>query len=80
MLAGLSGGICFFAYGHMTRETIAAITVINGLLALGCYALLLTVGRKMYLPLSWGALWRHILYILGIEGHAYIEVDEIAIT
>ena len=69
----------------MTRETIAAITVINGLLALGCYALLLTVGRKMYLPLSWGALWRHILYILGFvqlgdDGHAYVEVDETAIT
>ena len=69
----------------MTRETIAAITVINGLLALGCYALLLTVGRKMYLPLSWGALWRHLLYILGVvqledDGHAYVEVDETAIT
>ena len=69
----------------MSRETIAAITVINGLLALGCYALLLTVGRKMYVPLSWGALWRHILFMLGVVqlgdgGHAYVEVDEAAVT
>ena len=69
----------------MTRETIAAITVINGLMALTCYALLLTVGRRMYLPLPWGELWRHILVVLGVvqpgdDGHAYVEVDETAIT
>ena len=78
LLAGLSGGICFFAYGMMSREMIAAITVVNGFLALACYALLLSVS-KMYEPLPWRALWRHILYILGfksVDTSRYVEVDD----
>ena len=66
LLAGMSGGICFFAYGYMTREMIAAITVVNGCLALACYALLLSV-PKMFEPLPWDTLWRHLLFVAGCQ-------------
>jgi hypothetical protein len=40
LLAGFSGGICFFLYHVLDKEAIAGITVANGLLALLTYQLL----------------------------------------
>lgn len=39
--AGFSGGICFFMFGVLNRTSIAAITIINGIAAVGCYFILM---------------------------------------
>lgn len=52
---GLSGGICFFLFGELTKSSIAGITVVNGVAAVASYAVLMyAVDAKT--PLSWGAL------------------------
>jgi hypothetical protein len=39
--AGFSGGICFFLFGVLNRTSIAAITVINGVVAISSYFILM---------------------------------------
>jgi hypothetical protein len=54
LLAGFSGGICYFIYGQLSRKAIAMITVVNGIVAIVFYALLLTMDYHQ--PQSWHAL------------------------
>ena len=55
LLAGLSGGVCFFLFGVLTKDSIAAITVGNGILALSTYFVLSFV-IDPNTPISWSAL------------------------
>ncbi|CAK9252179.1 unnamed protein product [Sphagnum jensenii] len=52
LLAGFSGGVCFFAYDHLTKTPIGLITVLNGVLALWSYALL-TRQEDIHEPIRW---------------------------
>jgi hypothetical protein len=73
LLAGLSGGICFFAYGALSRDAIAGAAVINGIVALLAYSLLLSM-ENILVPISWPELGRHILSMLGYRRAEYVQV------
>ncbi|RYH30781.1 hypothetical protein EON65_04150 [archaeon] len=53
--AGFSGGICFFLFGVLTRQSIALVTIVNGLVAISCYFVLM-YGVDPYSPVSWSTL------------------------
>lgn len=54
LLAGLSGGICYFIYGYLTRNEIAGITIVNGVIALLFYGVLLSIDYRI--PQPWSSL------------------------
>jgi len=51
LLAGFSGGACFFMYGWLQKESIATVTMVNGVLALVAYALLMRLDSSV--PVTW---------------------------
>ncbi len=52
---GLSGGICFFLFSVLSKDAIAGVTVVNGIIALSTYLILMyAVDAKV--PLPWGTL------------------------
>ena len=56
LLAGFSGGVCFFLYNYFTGFAIGMITFVNGALALVTYALM--ISRKDFLhPIRWSELF-----------------------
>jgi hypothetical protein len=73
LLAGLSGGICFFAYGAVSRDAIASVTVLNGVVALIAYSLLLSM-ENILIPISWPELGRHTLNLLTCRRRDYVQV------
>ena len=58
LLAGFSGGICYFIYGDLTRDAIASITIVNGILALVMYAILLRT--DYHRPVTWSDLCKSL--------------------
>lgn len=56
LLAGASGGTCFFMYGLLDKNSIGLITVMNGIVAIACYKILL--GFDYTLPMKWENLAR----------------------
>jgi hypothetical protein len=52
---GFSGGLCFFLFSVLSKNSIAGVTVANGLVALCTYSVLMyAVDAKV--PLPWGSL------------------------
>lgn len=56
LLTGLSGGICFFIFGSLSRTMISVITIVNGVVALVAYGVLMRRGERMGDPVSWSEL------------------------
>jgi hypothetical protein len=52
LCAGFSGGVCFFLYGQLQKESIAGITVANGLLAVLTYGWLMKMNYNKPIPWS----------------------------
>lgn len=50
LMAGFSGGLCYFLYGVISKEAIALITMGNGILALTTYFILISHDSKSKLP------------------------------
>jgi hypothetical protein len=57
LLAGFSGGICFFLFNELTKTSIAAITVLNGIIAIIFYFILMSIDSTH--PVSWFQLIRY---------------------
>lgn len=74
LLAGFSGGICYFIYGALSRDAIALITVVNGIFAIILYGMLLTLDYNR--PQSWGDLYRSLTRCMGSRVR-YTEVGSI---
>lgn len=55
LLAGFSGGICFFLFGVLSRTGIAAITVANGVVAIAFYFWLINL--DVHQVISWNRLF-----------------------
>lgn len=53
LLAGISGGVIYMSCGVLTKDSIAAITIINSIAACVLYAILTSYGDKMYQPIKW---------------------------
>eukprot|EP01031_Cornospumella_fuschlensis_P032235 gene32235-38990_t len=53
--AGFSGGICFFLFGVLNRQSIAGVTIVNGVVAIACYFVLM-YGVDPFSPVPWSAL------------------------
>ncbi len=52
---GFSGGLCFFLFSVLSKNSIAGVTVVNGLVALCTYSVLMyAVDARV--PLPWGSL------------------------
>ena len=73
LLAGLSGGLCFFAYSSLSKNMIALITVMNGLIALGSYSVLLKMNYLQ--PISWRTLWYQLICRGDTSTHYSAIVD-----
>jgi len=56
LLAGMSGGICFFLFGVLSKTSIAAITVANGICAIVCYGVLVSGIIDSNQPVTWSQL------------------------
>jgi hypothetical protein len=54
LLAGFSGGLCFFLYSLLSKASIASITIGNGILAIVAYGVLMSVDYRQ--PISWSQL------------------------
>lgn len=54
LLAGFSGGICFFLFGVLDKQSIAAVTVVNGVGSLAAYGVLMSIENKN--PIKWSDL------------------------
>ena len=65
LLAGFSGGICYFIYGALNKDAIGMITVVNGIFAIISYYLLTSLDYKT--PQSYNNLYDLILIILRIK-------------
>lgn len=52
LLAGLSGGLCFFFYNILSRRGISFITVFNGVIALLTYSILMALPNRES-PMKW---------------------------
>lgn len=61
LLAGLSGGVCFFMFGVLSKDSIAAITVGNGLLAIATYFLLVGGLMDPNKPVTWSQLCSQLI-------------------
>jgi MFS family permease len=59
LLAGLSGGVCFFVFSVLNKLEISYITIINGLFAILGYYILDSLKKS---PYSWSRLCRCIFY------------------
>lgn len=53
--AGFSGGICFFLFGVLNRQSIALVTIVNGFIAIACYFVLM-YGVDPFQPVPWSTL------------------------
>lgn len=59
LLVGFSGGICYFIYGILTRNAIAIITIVNGIVAMIFYFIL--ISTDYHSSISWRELYNFIL-------------------
>ena len=59
--AGFSGGVCFFMYGCLQKESIASITMINGLLALLTYSVLMKLDNTK--PVAWSEIFTSKIFV-----------------
>jgi len=63
LLAGMSGGICFFLFGVLSKTSIAAITVGNGVLAILCYGVLVSGVVDANQPVTWSELGKGLMHL-----------------
>lgn len=54
LLAGISGGVVYFlSFDVLTKDSVAAITIINSVAAFVLYAILMSYGDRMFKPIPW---------------------------
>eukprot|EP01038_Epipyxis_sp_PR26KG_P007170 gene7170-9773_t len=72
LLAGFSGGTCLFLFGILDKHGIAAVTIINGTVAIICYGILMSIDSRS--PINWSRLCQHCFYC-GYSKDYYIPAD-----